>query len=82
LVGSAGIVIPPIFGENIRTTVFVDGGNVYNNKIDFNDLRYSVGVAVMWASPMGPLEISFAKPITRHRGDHYDTPQFTIGASF
>ena len=30
-------------------------------KYDFNELRYSAGVALRWDSPVGPLKLSFGR---------------------
>jgi outer membrane protein insertion porin family len=47
-----------------------------------NSLRTSVGVGISWISPMGPLRLAFAKPITKYAGDKIQNMQFQIGTSF
>ncbi|NLA88710.1 MAG: outer membrane protein assembly factor BamA [Alcaligenaceae bacterium] len=44
--------------------------------------RYSAGVGLSWQSPIGPLEISYAKPLNSKQGDKKQQFQFQIGTSF
>lgn len=44
--------------------------------------RYSAGIGLSWQSPLGPLEISYAKPIKSKPGDEKQQFQFQIGTSF
>lgn len=44
--------------------------------------KYSAGLGLSWQSPMGPLEISWARPLNRKRGDDKQAFQFQIGTSF
>lgn len=45
-------------------------------------LRYSAGVAATWNTPIGPLSISYAKPLNKKAGDQTDEVQFQIGSVF
>jgi len=47
-----------------------------------NPIRTSVGVGVTWISPVGPLKLSFAKPLTKIDSDKIQTFQFQIGSAF
>jgi outer membrane protein insertion porin family len=59
------------------------GNPVYTNqRIDFGDLRYSVGIGVAWISPLGPLKLSYAYPINDKPGDRLQRFQFQIGTGF
>jgi outer membrane protein insertion porin family len=66
------------------TTLCPTTGNpVYQNqRIDFGELRYSVGVGIAWISPIGPLKLSYAYPINDKPGDRLQRFQFQIGTGF
>lgn len=77
--------IPYLEIESIRTSVFIDAGNVYNTTvedIDLGTLRYSTGVSLQWLSPMGPFVFSVAKPLTNYKEDVTEVFQFSIGSAF
>ena len=46
------------------------------------DLRASVGVGVSWISPVGPLKLSYGKPIRSFDQDKIQKLQFQIGTVF
>ena len=46
------------------------------------DLRYSAGIGATWYTPIGPLSISYAKPIGSKDGDETEKVQFQIGSVF
>lgn len=84
--GGMGIVIPnPGQNYGVRTTWFVDAGNVYNTHqgaVNLNKLRYSTGIQVLWWTPLGvPLVFSLSKPIHNQPGDQTDPFQFSLGGS-
>lgn len=86
--GSFGIVLPSFISDTVRTTLFVDAGNVYqtgsglsHHGIYLNELRYSTGVEVDWRSPIALLNFSLATPIHKRSGDKSEVFQFTIGSS-
>jgi outer membrane protein insertion porin family len=84
LLGNAEFLFPfpGLQGEkSVRMSAFVDSGTV-GNKFDLGDLRYAVGVGVLWVSPMGPLKISIAAPLRAQTGDHKQIFQFTFGGAF
>ncbi len=87
--GSLGIILPNYFSDNIRTTVYVDGGNVFqtfdNRKfggLASGPLRYSSGVQAEWLSPMGPINLSLARAINVKHHDDLEIFQFSLGANF
>ncbi len=87
LVGNAEILFPPPFfadSRSVRMAAFLDAGNVFANYDDItaDELRYSVGLAVSWLSPLGALEFSLARPLNDKTGDEVQGFQFTIGTTF
>lgn len=88
--GSAGIILPyPLSRDTIRTTVFIDAGNVFSNGTpiplrgtDPGPVRYSSGVSFEWRSPMGPLAFSLAKGFNKQALDRDEPFQFTISSGF
>jgi outer membrane protein insertion porin family len=85
LVGTAEVLFPMPGAEqdrSLRLAGFVDGGQVYANKIELGELRYSAGLALFWSSPLGPLRLSWAKPLNAKSGDRSQGLQFTFGTGF
>jgi len=85
--GTAEVILPVPFAREsntFRITGFLDAGNVYGPKedFDFDTLRYSTGIAGVWLSPVGPLTMSFAVPLKTQAGDETQGFQFTFGTSF
>jgi outer membrane protein insertion porin family len=76
----------PFMSDNksIRLVSFVDSGNAFATKDDFdtNLLRVSAGLGVLWISPIGPLSLSYAKPVVKEDGDELRGFQFQLGAIF
>lgn len=78
-------VVPESFG--LRGAVFADAATLYGSKVkDVNfgtstdlQLRASVGVGLLWASPFGPLRVDYAMPIKKQDGDN--TQEFNFGIS-
>ncbi|NLC35737.1 MAG: outer membrane protein assembly factor BamA, partial [Alcaligenaceae bacterium] len=44
--------------------------------------RYSAGVGLSWESPLGPLQLSYGRPLNDKPGDEKQSFQFQIGTSF
>ena len=88
--GTAGIVLPyPLSRETLRTTLFVDAGNVFSRGTppplagtDAGPMRYSSGLSVEWRSPFGPLAFSVAKPLNKQPLDVEQVFQFTLSSGF
>ena len=77
--------VPFIDSPAVRFSTFVDAGQVYNTReqdIDFDDMRYSTGVAFTWMSPLGALTMSLAEPLNDEPGDDLDRFQFSLGQFF
>lgn len=84
-----GIILPSYFSDNIRTSVFLDAGNVYQTYDNRSlggtgtgPLRYSAGVQVEWLSIMGPIDLSLARALNVRHGDSLEAFQFSLGANF
>ena len=85
VVGTAEFLFPMPGAEHdrsVRLAAFLDGGQVYPNKIDLGDLRYATGIALFWSSPLGPLRLSWAHPLNDQSGDRKQQLQFTFGTGF
>ena len=85
--GGAEAIVPANFfsdGDNVRLSAFMDIGNVFAKVSDFDsgDLRYSVGLAVQWLSPIGPLVLSYAEPLNDEGDDEKESFQFSFGVPF
>lgn len=87
-VASANVTFPNFMSEDLRTSLFVDAGNVYNTKLQFPSeragcLRASVGISGEWNLPfIGVLNVSVAKALNSRHGDDLQIVQFTVGRSF
>ena len=84
-VGTAEILFPMPGAEqdrSLRLAAFIDGGQVYANRIEFGEMRYAAGFALFWSSPLGPLRLSFARPLNDKPGDRKQSLQFTFGTGF
>ena len=84
---NAEIIFPVPFVESTsatRLSAFFDIGNVYSdiNTFDAGELRYSTGLAGVWASPLGPISVSIGIPLNAKDGDDEQTFQFTVGTFF
>ncbi|HQR02961.1 MAG: outer membrane protein assembly factor BamA [Proteobacteria bacterium] len=87
LVGNAEVyMVPPGMGKDksLRLSAFLDAGQVWGKgeAISMSDLRYSVGLALAWTSPMGPIKFSFAHPIKNKPEDKLQRLQFQMGTTF
>ena len=79
--GSLEAIFPRLINSpSARVSAFLDVGNVYAGWQNFhaNELRASVGIALLWRSPMGPLSISYAFPVRTQTGDQIERLQFSI----
>ena len=73
---------PGLQGEkSVRMSAFVDTG-MASESFDLSQMRASVGTAVLWVSPLGPLKISIGVPVKSEPGDRKQIFQFTFGGAF
>lgn len=75
--------------KSLRMFVFSDAGQVYgtgagnySDTIDLGNLRYSAGIGLAWLSPMGPLQLVYAKALNAKDGDSPQVFQFQVGTAF
>lgn len=70
--------------KSFRLSVFGDAGTIWDkeDKFSLSTLRYSLGMAISWNSPMGPLKLSFAAPLNKKPGDKTESLQFQFGSIF
>ncbi len=87
IVGNAEVVFPmPGTGvdRSMRLSVFLDAGQVYgpDEKLSLSELRYSTGLSFIWVSPLGPIRLSYGKPLNAKPGDKIQHLQFQLGQVF
>ncbi|GAB2839476.1 outer membrane protein assembly factor BamA [Pseudoduganella ginsengisoli] len=87
LIGNAELQMPfPGSGQDrsLRWFGFLDGGQVYQEgqRMRASELRYSTGLGLSWISPVGPLKLSYAKPLNAKPGDRLERFQFQMGTGF
>ncbi len=71
---------------NAKSIIFLDAGNVwgvdFDDSLDSNKLRSSVGFSLEWVSPLGPLSITLSESISKADGDLEESFSFQIGSNF
>ena len=73
--------------QNTNFSVFFDAANVwgidYNSALgDESKIRSSVGIAVDFFTPVGPLNFSLSEPITKGKNDITESFRFNLGTTF
>ena len=80
--------IPQLFEEsqNVDVLFFTDAADVrgvdYDSSLNSNKIRSSMGFALDWFSPIGPMNFSLAYPITKAEGDKTEKFRFNLGTTF
>lgn len=93
LIGNAELLFPmPGMGNDrsVRLSTFLDIGAIAGpddhlgryKTLSTGDMRYSVGIAATWYSPMGPIKLSLAKPLNAASDDKEQVFQFQLGNVF
>ena len=86
---TAATTLPQILPdlENANFTLFLDAANVWG--IDYSDtlgdagkIRTSVGIAVDFFTPIGPLNVSYSEALRKGKKDITETFRFNLGTSF
>jgi outer membrane protein insertion porin family len=78
-------LIFPLFSDmpSVRTSLFVDVGNVYTSgEFTSDELRVSGGLNLAWLTPVGPLTLVLANPLRQKAGDQTQSTHITLGRSF
>ena len=81
--------LPNVFpnSQNIDFSLFFDAANVwgvdYSSTIDDSSkIRSSVGMAVDWFTPIGPLTFSLTETLSKNTTDVTESFRFNIGTTF
>jgi outer membrane protein insertion porin family len=79
------------FSNNIRGILFYDRGNVYGNgpiltrtkeNFDLLEMRHSIGAAVKFLSPLGPVGLAYGYKLDKGPGETPAEFHFLFGRSF
>ena len=73
--------------QNTDFSIFFDLANIwgvdYDSSIDdSNKLRASLGIALDWFTPIGPLNFSLSQPLSKASTDQTETFRFNLGTTF
>jgi outer membrane protein insertion porin family len=70
--------------RTLRMYGFLDTGGIFdaNESIRVGDFRSSIGIGISWISPVGPLRLAFARPLSKFDSDKIQSMQFQIGTTF
>ena len=70
--------------KSLRIFGFADAGNVWreDEKIAASSVRASAGLGLSWISPVGPLKLSWGRPLRVQPNDRIQRFQFQIGTAF
>ena len=81
--------LPMIFSqiESVDFRYFIDAANIwgvdYSSDVDqSNALRASTGFVIDWFTPIGPMNLSFAKDLSKAEDDKTEFFQFNLGTTF
>ena len=87
IVASTSVLFPlpgGMFKDQVRLETFIDGGGVWEEdaNIALDEMRFSAGLSVLWVSPFGPINVSFAKALNSDAQDETEVFQFGMGTNF
>ncbi|MDA8846202.1 outer membrane protein assembly factor BamA [Candidatus Pelagibacter sp.] len=73
--------------QNTNFSIFFDAANVwgidYSSSLsDESKIRSSVGIAIDFFTPVGPLNFSLSEPITKGKNDITESFRFNLGTTF
>ena len=84
-VGTVEMIFPTLFDtDQTRISAFLDFGNVYPDadSFEFREYRASVGVALQWQAPVGPIILNLSTPVLKDDDDEIERLQFSFGTQF
>jgi len=84
-VGTVEMIFPTLFDtDQTRISAFLDFGNVFESADTFeiDEFRASVGVALQWQAPVGPIILNLSTPIKHGDDDEIERLQFSFGTQF
>ena len=78
-------VLPSL--QNTNFSLFFDAANIwgidYSSTLsDESKIRSSIGIAVDFYTPIGPLNFSLSEPITKGSNDTIEAFRFNLGTTF
>jgi outer membrane protein insertion porin family len=76
------IIVPISEKLGLMGVVFYDAGNVYDDHIEFGDLRRSAGYGFRWYSPLAPIRIEYGAILDKRQGEGSGRWEFTMGGAF
>jgi outer membrane protein insertion porin family len=72
--------------QNADFLLFFDVANIwgvdYNSSLNDSEIRSSIGIAIDWFTPVGPLNFSLAQPLSKSNNDTTETFRFNLGTTF
>ena len=74
--------------QNLDLALFFDAANIwgvdYDSSLDnrYDNIRSSVGIGIDWFTFLGPLNFSFAVPLTKDHEDKTESFRFNLGTTF
>jgi outer membrane protein insertion porin family len=80
--------IPQLLEEsqNVDFSIFADLADIwgvdYDSSIKGDGIRSSIGLALDWLSPVGPLNFTLAYPVSKKTGDKTESFRFNLGTTF
>ncbi|EOG4054046.1 outer membrane protein assembly factor BamA [Campylobacter jejuni] len=78
---SVELSFPLIDRIKLRGSVFFDYGMIGRKNLD-EIKRMSTGIGIEWITPIGPLQLVFAKPLNDKKGDDTNSFEFNLGTRF
>ena len=86
---NASTTLPQILPnlQNTNFLIFFDAANIwgvdYSNSVNEDSkIRSSIGIAVDYFSPIGPINFSLSEPITKGKNDITESFRFNLGTTF
>jgi len=78
---SLEVSFPLVPKAKMRLVTFVDWGFIGDDRID-EISRGGYGAGIEWFSPVGPIQLMFARPLNEQPGDKTSSFEFTMGQRF